>query len=172
MTRLPLMATDLRLGFTTGSTFLRESPSRLGETGQPVRLPCSRCAWLEDLPNVEERAAGVDAWHRSRNRVVRLVALRRRDALEDSGWRARSVAAHGQDACAPVRERDLEDRCSVGPPAAADVVDEADVCLEIGELPADEPRDPIGAAAAARGRPGAASGRGRGASTARGRDKM
>src|SRR6266545_6376028 len=106
-----------------------------------MRLPCSQCTRLEDLPNVEERAVGVDAWRRRLNGIVRLEALRRRDALEDSGRCARSVAAHGQDARAPIRERDLEDSHSVGPPALVDVVDEADLGLEIGELPGDEPCD-------------------------------
>src|SRR2546426_1790203 len=108
--------------------------------------------------NVVERAVGVDAWRRRLNGVVRLEALRRRDALEDSGRRARSVAAHGQDARAPVRELDLEDGRSVGPRPLVNVVDETDLALEIGELPADERRDRISAAPAARGRPGAASG--------------
>src|SRR6266540_3196220 len=58
-----------------------------------MRLPCSRCARLEGLPNVEERAVGVDARRRRLNGVVRLVTLRCRDALEVSGRRARSVAA-------------------------------------------------------------------------------
>ena len=119
-----------------------------------------------------ERAVGVDAWHRRLNGVVGLEALRRRDALEDSGRRARSVAAHGQDARAPVRELDLEDGRSVGPRPLVNVVDETDLALEIGELPADERRDRISAAPAARGRPGAASGSAGRASAVRGRDKI
>src|SRR6266508_2817647 len=108
--------------------------------------------------NVEDRAVPDNSWRRRLDVVIRLEALRRRDTLEDSGRRARSVAAHGQDTGAPVRERDLEHSDAVRRRALVDVVDDVwwqglGPCV----LPTDERRDLVGAASAARGRPGAAS---------------
>src|SRR5581483_12043291 len=103
---------------------------------------------LRALTDVEERTVGVDARGGRLDGVVRLVTLRRRDPLEDSGGRRRAVTTNGENACGPIRERDLEDGSAVRPRALVDVVDEAHVGLVIGALPADQRRDFVGAAPA------------------------
>src|SRR6266508_2375323 len=116
----------------------KESPSN--EQGSRGGCPVQGRS-LERLPHVEEGAAGIYACHGRRDRVIRLEALRRCDALEDSRRGAWAVTSHGEDARAPIRERDLKDSRSVGLRALVDVVDEADLGLEVGELPADERRE-------------------------------
>jgi hypothetical protein len=103
-------------------------PARIG---QPHRLPYG-CPILAGrlgrrerlLREVEDRPVGVNARHRSLNAVVGLEPLRRGDALEDPGRRARSVAADGEDALATVEEFDPQHRGAVGSLVhVADVVD-------------------------------------------------
>src|SRR5437867_3232252 len=139
-------------------------PSRAGflwadGIGQPMWLPYSRCRLR--LADVEDRTVRVDAAYRRLHGVVRLVALRSRDSLEDARWGSGPVTTNGQHALAPVREGDLEDGGPVGPRAVIDVVVEGGRrALEVGEHPADESRDLVGAASPSGRRPGAASGRG------------
>src|SRR5215470_18837184 len=90
-----------------------------GRQWTPPSLPSFRV-----LTNVEVRAAGVYSEFRSRNVVVGRGTLRGRDALEDSGRRAGSVAADRQDALAAVGERDLEDGGAIDPRPVVDIVDE------------------------------------------------
>src|SRR5215472_11839414 len=102
------------------------------------------------LTNVEVRAAAVYSGDRSRNVVVGRGTLRGRDALEDSGRRAGSVAADRQDALAAVGERDLEDGGAIDPRPVVDIVDEwwCRRGLRTRVDPADQPRDCVGAACA------------------------
>ena len=123
------------------------------------------------LANVEERAARVHTGSGRRHVVVRLVPLRRRDPLEDPGWRSRAVTTNGEDPAAPIRERNLENGCAVRPSPPADVVDEAHIGLVVGALPADQRRDGVGAAPTGRG-PCASPVRRTGSSSACGRDEV
>src|SRR5712691_8921020 len=139
----------------------------------PMRGAAARGSPLPALTDVEDRPVGINSGRGWLDRVVRLVRLHRRNALEDPRRCARSVTADRQDALGAVRERNRDDGGAVGPRALVDVVDEGAAGLGAGGLPADESGDRVGAACAAvgGGRPGAASGHRIRPAPTRGRDE-
>src|SRR5437870_290306 len=103
------------------------------------------------LANVEDRSVRVDAVGRRLDGVVRLVALRGGNALEDARRGSRPVTTDRQDALRAVRERDRDDGGAVGPRALVDVVREGPAGLGTRGGPAGERGGGIGRAPAARG---------------------
>src|SRR5215469_8161706 len=106
---------------------------------------------------MEVRAVALHSGDRSLNVVVGRGTLRGRDALEDSGRRAVSVAADRQDAIRAVGERDPEDGGAIDPRPVIDIVDgrwrRRGLWTRVD--PADQPGGRVGAASTTGGGPGA-----------------